>query len=281
MHARELVDLACVLSAHGRLLVSRTEPLAARGLEEYWVASKCRLDRWTERLRQLGEQIAPPEGGLALSVRAVIEEVLTGEVLTRVWTAVACAHDRRQRCDEAEPVARSVLIGHLEARHRVLMLLVSSRHVKAEEALQLEYLRRRVERWTDMLVGYLAPTENVGEFAFDPIRAADFARDLRAQGELRGGRHTWSLVQASMRSAFVGDLVPWSPNSDLNTRVASGILSCFPAEVFDSTGLPRSLWSLRLSQAAGDAQGMIAQLLAPEKLPTAPRRIMRPKRLGG
>lgn len=281
MHARELVDLACAVSARGTLLVRQSQPLPALGLEEYWVASKCRLDRWTQRLRQLGEiQPAATPRPTPIGLRAAIEEILTGEVLTRVWAAVACAHDRLHGGDDAEPIARSVLIGHLEARHRVLMLLVSGRHLEADEALRLDHLRRRVERWTDMLIGYLAEFHEVCEFAFDQVRAVDFARDLRVQGELRGGRHTWSLVQASLRAAFGRGLVSWSPNSDLNSRIAAGILSCFPAEVFDSTGLPRSLWSLRLSQAATDAQGMIGQLLALDRASAAPQRSLRPRRSG-
>ena len=53
-----------------------------------------------------------------------------------------------------------------------------------------------------------------------------------------------------------------SPNADLNARIATAILSCFPAELFDSTGQFRSLWLLRLFNATSDAQGMIAELLA-------------------
>jgi hypothetical protein len=271
MHARELVDLACVLSAHGSVVIRQAGPFARSGLEEYWIASKCRLDRWSHRLsRPSPSQAGGPRPGPAPAA-ALLEEVLTGEVLTRVWAAVACAHDRLQGCDDAEPVARSVLIGHLEARHRVLTLLVSATQLRAEEAIRLDCLRRRVERWTDMLIGYLTQLNEVREFAFDPDRAADFAQDLREQGKLPGGRHVWSLIQGSLQAAFSRGLTAWSPNADLNARIAGGILSCFPAEVFDSTGLPRSLWSLRLVQTASDAQGMISQLLSPEPHPDCSR----------
>jgi len=266
MHARELVDLASVLSAHGSMLIRHPGPLAHAGLEEYWIASKCRLDRWSHRLGRTsgcGTTIATET---IATKTALVEEVLSGEVLVRVWAAVACAHDRLQGCDNAEPVARSVLIGHLEARHRVLTLLLSAK-VDAEEAIRLDRLRRRAERWTDVLVGHLCQADEVAEFAFDPDRAADFAQDLRQQGQQPGGRHVWSLLQSSLRAAFHRDLSAVSPNADLNARIAGGILACFPTEVFDSTGLPRSLWSLRLAQTAADAQCMLSQLLAPDPPP--------------
>jgi len=69
-------------------------------------------------------------------------------------------------------VARSVLAGHLEARHRVLTLLVQGPGVATEAAVKLNHLVRRVERWADLLLGYLGNLGAVGEFAVDPDRAA-------------------------------------------------------------------------------------------------------------
>jgi hypothetical protein len=193
-----------------------------------------------------------------------VEEILTGEVLTRVWSAVLCAHDRRRGVDELEPVARSVMIGHMEARHRALTLLVHGPDVDAEAAVKLNRLRRRAECWTDVLVGHLAALHDVSEFAVDPKRARDFAKDLSSCGNRQGGRHTWPLLVASLRTAFQSGLSPESANADLNTRIATAILSCFPQELFDSTGLLHSLWMLRLTNITEDTQGMIEELLGPE-----------------
>ena len=189
-------------------------------------------------------------------------------MLTRVWTAVLCGCDRRRGSLEAEPVARSVLIGHLEARHRALTFLVQGPNVDMEAAVRLNQIRRRVERWTDVLIGRLAGGDDFGEFAFDAERARDFGRDLHFQSRRPGGRHVWAMTLTSLRTAFCRCLAPASPNGDLNRRIASSVLACFPAEVFDSTGQFRSLWLQRLWNAASDAQGMIAELLAP--MPAAP-----------
>ena len=171
---------------------------------------------------------------------------------------------------EAEPIARSVLIGHLEARHRVLMLLVGGLGIDVEAAVRLNQLRRRVERWTDLLIGYLAGHDDVSEFAIEPERARDFAEDLRSQSQCPGGRQAWPLVVSSLRAAFRRGLEPLSPNADLNARIAASILCCFPADLFDSTGQFRSLWLVRLGNAASDAQGMIEELLSPEPLASGP-----------
>jgi hypothetical protein len=273
MHARELVELAALVSSHGPVLIQSGTPIAAASIEQYWTASKVRLDRWAWALRKFASATEPDAQRRQTQwpkFCGVLEEILSGEMLTRVWTAVLCAYDRRRRSDEAEPAARSVMIGHMEARHRVLTLMVRGPGIDAEAALKLNRLRRRVERWTDLLVGHLACRYAVSEFAFDPQRAQEFAKDMRDRSHHQGGRQVWPLVLASLRTAFRQGLSAESPNAELNTQLAAGILSCFPADLFDSTGLMRSLWLMRLTNVAEDTQGMIEDLLALERPAATP-----------
>ncbi len=265
MHARELVDLAAWVATQGPSLIRSPHDIPQVGIEQYWTSAKCRLDRWGRALRQLARPAdGPPRRGPAGEPLALLEEVLTGEMLTRVWTAALAAYDRRRRSDLAEPVARSVHIGHLEVRHRVLTLMVRGPGLDAAQAVKLNHLRLRVERWTDVLMGNLAELADVREFAFQPERANDFADDLRRQRARDGGRHAWPLLMASLQAAFSQGLSPISPNADLNAQLAAGVLACFPGELFDSTGLFRSVWLMRLSSITSDAQGLIDDLLAAE-----------------
>ena len=276
MHARELVELAAILSAQGPVLVrsragySRSGSacgwqLSSHGAQQYWTASKCRLDRWGRNLRSFAADATQLDAAAVRMqwpmIRGVLEEILTGEVLTRVWTAVLCLYDRQQGGKEFESLARSIMVGHLEARHRVLMLIVRGPGISAEGAVKLNHLRRRAERWTDLLVGYLARYGDVAEFAIDVERAVEFSRDLEFQADQVGGRQAWPLLQASLRAAFQRGLAPVSPNEDLNAQIASAILSCFPSDLFDSTGLFRSLWLHRMSNVTSDVQGMIDSLV--------------------
>jgi hypothetical protein len=222
----------------------------------------------------------------------VLEEILVSEVLTRVWTAVLCAHDHQHGADDAGPVARSVMLGHIEARHRALTLVVHTSRVEVEAAVKLNSLRRRAERWTDVLVGHLAAAVEKGtgafcamhpkgppaesclspfsatEFAADPARAKDFAEELRCRGALARHRFAWPLLLASLRGAFQRGTEGPSPNTELNARIAESIIACFPTELFDGTGLFHSIWIMRLMNVADDAQGMIDQLLAPQRAAT-------------
>ncbi len=247
-------------------MIRGVERISESGMEEYWTASKIRLDRWGFCLREFMAKANDVKwlGTRWPHIRGVLEEIISGEMLARVWTAVVCAHDRQHGAGDAEPVALSVLSGHLEARHRVLTLLVGGPGMDAAAAVKLNQLRCRTERWTDMLVGYLAGLHDSCRFAVDPRRAMDFSQDLHYQCRSPGGRHAWPLVLASLRAAFQQGMTQQSPNADLNGRIAASVISCFQPELFDSTGLFCSMWLMRLINAANDAQGMLDELLSTE-----------------
>lgn len=266
MHFRELVDLAAVLATHASAILRQANPLPRRYIEQYWTSSKCRQDRWARSLQDYSSKIQHGQAGNRpahwRAVRPALEEILTGELLTRIWTALAAAHDRLRGTDEVEPVVRSVFVGHLEARHRALNLMVYGQERGVEEAENLNRLRRRTERWTDLLLGQLVGHVPLEGLAFDPTRATDFAADRHFQYQQGNGALTWQLVLASLRAAFRHGLSVASPNPDLNERIAESILFCFPPDVLDEADLPQQLWLIRLSGTARRTERMIQQYLS-------------------
>jgi len=181
MHARELAELGALIAVNSRVIAKGAAWLPAKLNEEYWAASKCRLDRWGRVLVQLANAAGQVEIPATLAwprVRPVLEEILVSELLTRLWTATACACDASSGEEDLEPVARNIFAGHLDARRRLLGLLADGRVIELPEAVKLNHLRRKVERWTDMLLAHVAPAINTGEFAFEKERAKDFAEDL-------------------------------------------------------------------------------------------------------
>jgi hypothetical protein len=191
----------------------------------------------------------------------VLEEIFVTELLTRLWTATASACDAARNNQDLEPVARNILSGHLDARRRLLSLLADGRVIELPQTVQLNHLRRRVERWTDMLLAHLSGTIEIDEFAFEPDRARDFADDLDHEAAQADRRFTCQLVLVSVRASFADGLAERSPNSDLNLRIGSAILGAFREEITDSTGLVKSLWLERLSRTATDTEGLVEELL--------------------
>jgi hypothetical protein len=274
MHARELIELAALAAAHAPVLVRTSGRICESNLKQYWTASKSRLDRWGWTMRSVsgkgGPSRRPSNRSPSKLPRGTLEEIITGEVLARVWAAVSSAYDHFRGTDQAEPIAQNVLAGHLEARHRVLILLAGDPPVDLEQAIRLDRLRRRAERWTDLLIGCLVRVGDVSRFAVEPDRARQFADDFRYRSSIKGEQYVWPLLLASLRAAFETGLAPTSPNSDLNARIAASVLVSLEPELFDATGLLRSAWLMRMNHVTDDAQGMIDELLAIEQPASAP-----------
>lgn len=292
MHVREQVELAALAAQHGPALILDGQPISSAELQLYWSSSKCRLERWSRALKAYNSIPAGSKLEAAIRwgiMRPILEEILVAEILTRVWTAVLYGYDRERSICEAQPIAESVLLGHLEARSRALSIMVDSPEVDPEEAVSLNRLRRRAERWTDLLLAALVDYTEIQPLAFDISRACDFAEDLDFQRKEPGGRHTWPLTMVAIRGAFQTGLSEHSPNADVHLRVAAGVLGCFSANLFDSTGLLRSMWLVRMASSTSDAQGMIDELLSDNAVePPGPddmasifeRKTTRPKRFG-
>jgi len=228
MHARELLELALLAATHAPALIEGNRRIPERCVERYWIFSKVRLDRWAWTLK----------GDIKFGrlVRGTIEEIFAGEVLARVWMAVLAAYDRRRCTDEAEPVARSVVGGHVEARHRALQILVDDSRIDARAIVELNRLLRHADRLTELLV-----------------EQVEFPDSLSAQ-------HAAGLFQSGFRTP----LAAGSPNPDLNARIAAGVVGCFPDEVFQRSDWPFPLWFAHVMSTAEEAQSMIDELAVGE-----------------
>jgi hypothetical protein len=264
MHVRETAELAAWVAVHSPALVQGAGRVPQAASEQYWSASKCRLDRWSRLLRSLAasaDQPVPPATLAWPRVRPVLEEILTSELLTRIWTATAVAYDAARHDQDLEPIARNIYSGHLDARRRLLSLLAECRAIRREECQRLDQLRRRVERWGDMLLAHLADTVPIEEFAFEPERARDFADDLDRRAAHDERDLTTQLMFSSLRASFSTGLSDRMPNSDLSRKIGSAVLACFRDELAISTGLSTALWLERISRTASDTEGMIDELL--------------------
>jgi len=265
LHARDLVELAALVAHHGPVIIGGRFELAGESLEQYWVASKCRLDRW---LRSLQPRIHEPDRAAdrAASLPGLVEEIFTSETLTRVWTAILTARGTLHGQTDGEMIARSVMLSHMEARNRALKLLLHGTHFSPETAVELNRLRRRSERWSDVLVGRLLQTAEVANFAVDSERAREFALDLHYQAGLISDAQVWGLLMASLRAAFRHSLTDPSPNADLNERIAAGVLGSLGRELYDDTGQFHSLRMFRWLNNIGDTPADVAKLFPTDRL---------------
>jgi hypothetical protein len=259
MHALELIMLAATVASQGRQLIRSTEPWVPRPLNDYWCISKIRLDRWYAQLRKFSNAIAQEQSWSWQQARPVVEEILASEILTRVWAAAATARDRYAGTCEAEPLVRSILIGHLEARNRALRLLLYAPGVAADDAVELNALRSQTERWTDLLIGSLLAEDDVAEFAVDPERARDFAQDFE-EGCAIDANTLWSTLIASMRQGFTQSLTYPPAQPDLNRQIYQSVAYCLNRDDWSLSPLAPEDWLQRIEQLTETTAGLILQL---------------------
>src|SRR5262245_47896599 len=96
MHVRELVELAALVAVHSPAFARQGNAVPQPAIEQYWVASKCRIERWLRLLRRLTDaagQLPQPAALAWPRVLPALEEILASEILSRIWTAAAVAHD--------------------------------------------------------------------------------------------------------------------------------------------------------------------------------------------
>lgn len=272
MHSRKLVELSALIAVNASEILSRGH-ISASHIEQYWAASKLRLTCWTESLQgylqlQIGSSPLMSQAGPLVvawrEVRPVLEEILVAEILTRVWTSVVCLYDR-QHGSRLEPLVRRAYAGHLEARNRALNVLVYGRGFSTGEAAELNALRRRCERWCDLLLAYLARSHGSGmqplidEFAIEPDRSREFVRDLE-EDEHGPAPLAGQLLQSSLREAFGKGLVEESPYPAFNQQIADALVACLPDEA-GAYARPGDPWLDRIELMTSDAEGMIQELL--------------------
>lgn len=254
---RAIAEFTALVAAQAPLIIEGTSPLAEGPLCVYWQHSKT---LWPSRRRELDElclgMVANDSLDRIQQVVAIASDLLIGELLTRVAGAVLTACDRRQRLCRAEPIARSVLTVHQQCRASVLRLLLHSTCMPADQLAGLDRLRRRVERWTDMLLGPLVAHygNELADFAFDPRRARDFGED---QSQARFGstsRPAWSFLLAGLRSAFPSPPGHTSVN-DPTLPILRSILALFPEDAFHPEGPIQSLQQPRVARASEQPEG--------------------------
>src|SRR5690606_22632949 len=167
MPPNELIEVAGLIAFHCRSLFASKTLRNDEAVGAYWLASRCRLDRWGHSLRAYGQATRAPIGNPSVRLVSLAEEIFVSEVLTRTVAALFHAHDHLLNRRESAPVGRNILSGHREAIERLHSVIAAQWAHGAASSRALQSLQERCQRWTDLLLGYLHEAYDVNEFAFD------------------------------------------------------------------------------------------------------------------
>ena len=263
MHAIQLANIANWAAFNSDRLVYGSEPVTATMCNEYWLQSKCRQNRWMTALKVFEEDVqrGSDRHDPWPAIEIVIQEIFVSEMLTRVWSAVMIIHDQIQNTDELANIAHSIHVGHVEAKNRAMRMLLDDPDANPEVFDRLNKLRRKVERWTDLLLGQLPELETAVQFAFQPNRVKDFSEEHTGYNSREStARHM--IFANSMPDDLQQFANRFPANPDINRQIVGGLLNCFAADRFDSFGLPKSIQRIWLEKTAIDTQLYLEALAA-------------------
>ncbi len=242
LSGKSLAELALVVSQVAPSMLDDISAPASESLRGFWQSNRLLQRQWMNELDdetnarpqdiELFEQLAP--------------RLFTSEILVRTFSTLLASLDTRLGTDDLTRVARNVVGGLLQIRLTVLSRLLAVPEIDRDRVLKIDRLRRRCDRWTDLLVGTIAIRSNCFEFAFDPDRARDFGEEaMFADTEVRS-RPFEHLVSAGLRVTFLQHLSNEAFDEPEFLILTQSILSSIPRHALHRDGSLRTSLERRI-----------------------------------
>ena len=250
----ELIEFAAIVSVHSPNLIDRSEPLPEPALERYLYWSELRIAEWLTTHAEFPAAVAAaPAAQRAdfwLNAQPMFVDVFAGGLISRVWGAVLTACNRKRKELAAERTARHILARHEQAQQQILRLMVDGPYLTLERVVALDRLRRKIERWSDVLVGHIVRRYGLTDFTYDSDRALDFGDEQLRHS--RGPRQdqVWDMYILCLRSAFPETTLPEGVHRERRNEILKSMLNCLPESLFLGDGMMTSTALARL--LAGD-----------------------------
>ncbi len=204
-------------------------------LQGYWVSARSRFERWASTLKELTSRslTASREYRFRNQLAGILEEILTNEILTRVWTAALSLYDQQRKVDWAGPIGQSAFLAQLELRVRSLGILSDGHFLPGEDIQKLLQLCERNDRWCDLLLSRLSEFGDVSAYAVDPQRWQEFSADFKAIPTEKQRNQAWQLMRTSLLAAYAVPMFRYHMQLSQTVLVAGYILDCFPQDVLE------------------------------------------------
>lgn len=245
MHCVETAEFASLLAYHLPAIIEYREAFATSEINQYWIESRSRLEQWHRVLAEY-HMIDADMRPFAMQAwwseqQTVMEEIIVTDILTRMVAAVGLAIDQKWQQREIEPVSHSIFVSHLEARNRVFQLVLFGRGSSATQSLQLNRLRRAVERWIDRLLAPICFIEpSARRYAVDADRLDANLQDYSEDSIPEVRCLSDSLSRSAMRCTLTSRTRPRAANPEHNDRIVDSVIALLPVKAFDSLGWLKS-----------------------------------------
>lgn len=253
LSARSLAELALVVSRMSRRILDESAVPCERSLRLFWRSTRALQQRW---MMVLDDWTTSDDQDVVLLER-LSSRVFTCEMLVRTWSTVLASLAHCQGSDDLTRLSRNAVNGLMQIRIGILSRLVTAPDADTNRLLEIDRMRRRCDRWTDLLLGHVAVKGNCFEFAVNEERAREFGEESLIADPATGPHVVEHLVSAGLRLTFVQYLTTSSFDEPEFVGLTQSILSSIPRQCFHQDGTLRSLLERRIavSRRRNDERG--------------------------
>ena len=226
---RSLAELALLASRAGRDIIDHGREPSLESLRIFGQQTRALQKHWTGRLNEWSSK-NDPQFEILLQTA---EQLFLCEMVSRVWTTVLLGIDQKTGRNDLTKIGRNVVGGLLQVRNSVLWRLTVQPIGMQSHIAKIEQLRRRSDRWTDLLIGNLAGSSDLFEFAFEKERARDFAIESIGVDPCSGPSPVEYLLTAGLRIAFLEQLSSTSLQEPAFLKLIESIFAALPSNTLD------------------------------------------------
>ncbi len=274
MHIHEAAELAAKLALESPKLVRRAWLITDAALADYWDASRERQSMWWKLMADWRRGLSSTQEAIDNwpAITPMLDELLVSELLTRIWSGIAAVYDHRWREPVYLPVARNTLVSHVDVRNRVWSVLLNDLHLPDDTLQALVLQRRRIERWSDLLLAHLPEPGIVAAWAVNAERMDDFRDDLRHERRVLVGSVASNLIIGSLQLATRPESrtspAPRNANAALNARITNALASALKPSLETPEEASHRAIALRLNQQSERCEQLLVDLLSLDSPPS-------------
>ena len=253
LSAKSIAELAFIHSRVSRRQLAAFQRPSAESLKQFWQSSRGLERRWMNLLEQENPAASPS----VESIERLAPRVFTSEIVVRIWSTLLAALDAQQPDEDLIRLARSVVGSYVRVRTEILSRLLKTPNEQQIRSTNIDQLRRRCERWNDLLLGPVAVQTNCFEFAFNAERARDFGEEMisaDSSTRLNAAEH---LVSAGLHLTFGPRLSDESFDEPELIGLMQSMVSNFPHDVLRHDGSLRTLLQQRIIAGRGNSDRQI------------------------
>ena len=251
LSTRSLAELSLMISRVSRNVLDESVVPSAASIRSFWQSTRSLQQRW---LMELDDWSAA--GTLDMEIlERLAPRIFTCEMVVRTWGTVLVGLDLQGGHDDLIRLTRNAVNGLLQIRNGLLSRLLMIPESGSPRLQEIDRLRRRCDRWTDLLLGPIATGCGCFEFAFDEERARDFGEEGLIADPATGPHAVEHLVSAGLRLAFIQYLPTEEIEEPQFVNLAQSILSSIPPQVFHRDGSLRSLLEQRIIESRMRLEG--------------------------